>query len=131
MPGRTPPVLVTAETVTRMRPGSVLVDLAASPLGGNVEGSIPDQTVLTGNGVRIVGAANLPARMATSASQALSRNMSALVQHLVRDGELAIDLTDEIQRGVVISHRGEIVHPGVAAAVAATAGVSSSEGHSS
>ncbi len=131
VPGRTPPVLVTAETVTRMRPGSVLVDLAASPLGGNVEGSIPDQTVLTGNGVRIVGAANLPARMATSASQALSRNMSALVQHLVRDGELAIDLTDEIQRGVVISHRGEIVHPGVAAAVAATAGVSSSEGHSS
>lgn len=130
VPGRTPPVLVTAETVARMRPGSVVVDLAASRLGGNVEGSVPGQTVLTGNGVRLVGATNLPARMATSASQALSRNMAALVGHLVRDGELAIDLDDEIQRGVVISHRGEIVSPGVAAVVSAelpvtSAGVSS------
>ncbi|MDQ1742891.1 MAG: H+-translocating transhydrogenase subunit alpha, partial [Pseudonocardiales bacterium] len=125
VPGRTPPVLVTAETVARMRPGSVVVDLAASQLGGNVEGSVPGQTVLTANGVRVVGATNLPARMATSASQALSRNMAALVGHLVRDGELAIDLDDEIQRGVVISHRGEIVSPGVAAVVSAEPPVSS------
>jgi NAD(P) transhydrogenase subunit alpha len=115
VPGRVPPVLVTADTVARMRPGSVVVDLAASRLGGNVEGSMPGETVLTANGVRLVGAANLPARLATSASQALSRNMAALVQHLVRDGELAIDLEDEIQRGVVISHRGQVVSPAVAA----------------
>jgi NAD(P) transhydrogenase subunit alpha len=128
VPGRKPPVLVTAATVARMRPGSVLVDLAASRLGGNVEGSVPGETVLTSNGVRVVGATNLPARMATSASQALSRNMSALVQHLIRDGELVIDLDDEIQRGVVISHRGQIVSPAVAAVSAPVAGVGSSEG---
>ncbi|MEO6502002.1 MAG: Re/Si-specific NAD(P)(+) transhydrogenase subunit alpha [Jatrophihabitantaceae bacterium] len=118
VPGRVPPVLVTADTVARMRPGSVIVDLAASRLGGNVEGSVPGETVLTGNGVRLVGAADLPSRMATSASQALSRNMAALVQHLVKDGELVIDSEDEIQRGVVISHRGGIVSPAVAAVLA-------------
>jgi H+-translocating NAD(P) transhydrogenase subunit alpha len=128
VPGRKPPVLVTADTVARMRPGSVLVDLAASALGGNVEGSVPGETVLTGNGVRVVGATNLPSRMATSASQALSRNMAALVQHLLRDGELVIDLDDEIQRGVVISHRGQVVSSAVAAVVGPTAGVTSSEG---
>jgi NAD(P) transhydrogenase subunit alpha len=128
VPGRKPPVLVTAETVARMRPGSVVVDLAASRLGGNVEGSTPGETVLTPNGVQLIGAPNLPAMLATSASQALSRNMAALVQHLVRDGELAIDLDDEIQRGVVISHRGEIVSPAVAAVAAPTAGATSTEG---
>lgn len=127
VPGRVPPVLVTADTVARMRPGSVVVDLAASRLGGNVEGSTPGETVLTSNGVQLVGAPNLPARLATSASQALSRNMAALVQHLVSDGELVIDLDDEIQRGVVISHGGEIVSPAVAA-VAAPAGAASTEG---
>lgn len=127
VPGRVPPVLVTADTVARMRPGSVVVDLAASRLGGNVEGSVPGETVLTSNGVRVVGAPSLPARLATSASQALSRNMAALVQHLVSDGELAIDLDDEIQRGVVISHRGQIVSPAVAA-VAAPVGATSTEG---
>jgi NAD(P) transhydrogenase subunit alpha len=66
--------------------------------------------------------------MATSASQALSRNIAALVQHLMRDGQLAIDLDDEIQRGVVISHGGQIVSQAVAAVMGATAGVSSSEG---
>ena len=120
--------LLTAATVARMRPGSVLVDLAASRLGGNVEGSVPGETVLSSNGVRVIGATNLPSRMATSASQALSRNMSALVQHLVRDGELAIDLDDEIQRGVVISHRGQIVSPAVAAVYAPAASIGSNEG---
>jgi NAD(P) transhydrogenase subunit alpha len=125
VPGRRPPVLVTAEVVARMRPGSVLVDLAASALGGNVEGSQPGETVVTGNGVTVVGAANLPSRLPTSASQAFSRNVSALVTHLTADGALAIDLTDEIAQGVVITHGGEIVHPGVATAVAASEGTSS------
>ncbi|HET6211064.1 MAG TPA: NAD(P) transhydrogenase subunit alpha [Jatrophihabitans sp.] len=117
VPGRRPPVLVTDEVLRRMRPGSVVVDLAASGLGGNVEGSVAGQTVVTGNGVTVVGAANLPSRLATSASQAFSRNVAALVGQLTSDGALAIDLTDEIQQGVVVTHRGEIVHPATAAVV--------------
>ncbi|HTZ43511.1 MAG TPA: Re/Si-specific NAD(P)(+) transhydrogenase subunit alpha [Jatrophihabitans sp.] len=116
VPGRRPPVLVTADVLARMRPGSVLVDLAASRLGGNVEGSVPGQVVLAGDGVRVIGAANLPSRLATSASQAYGRNVSALLTHLVRDGELAVDLTDEIQAGVVITHAGQIVHAGARSA---------------
>ena len=68
---------------------------------------------MTDGGVTIVGAANLPSRLPTSASQAFARNVSALVTHLVRDGALAIDPSDEIQAGVVITHGGEIVHAGV------------------
>jgi NAD(P) transhydrogenase subunit alpha len=123
VPGRRPPVLVTADVVARMRPGSVVVDLAASALGGNVEGSVPGETVLAGDGVRVVGAANLPSRLATSASQAFGRNAAALIAHLVSDGDLAIDPSDEIQQGVVITHAGEIVHPGARAAAAQTEGV--------
>ena len=124
VPGRRPPVLVTADVLARMRPGSVVVDLAASPLGGNVEGSVPGEAVLTDNGVRLVGASNLPSRLATSASQAFGRNASALIMHLVTDGKLTIDETDEIQQGVVITHGGEIVHAGARAAAAQNEGAS-------
>ena len=110
-----PPLLVTAEAVKGMQPGSVLVDLAASSLGGNVEGSVADQTVLTGDGVRIVGAGGLPAQVPTAASTAYSHNIVALLAELVRDGALTIDLADEIQAGVVITHQGTVVHPAVAA----------------
>jgi NAD(P) transhydrogenase subunit alpha len=137
VPGRRPPVLVTADVLARMSPGSVVVDLAASPLGGNVEGSVPGETTLVGNGVRVIGATNLPSRLATSASQAFGRNASALITHLVSGGgvsgggvsgsegsagTLAIDLADEIQQGVIVTHGGEIVHAGVRAAVAQSEG---------
>jgi NAD(P) transhydrogenase subunit alpha len=115
VPGRRPPLLVTAEAVKGMPAGSVLVDLAASGLGGNVEGSVPDQTVLTGDGVLIIGAGNLPAQMPAAASAAYSHNIAALLAELVRDGALKIDLADEIQAGVVITHQGTVVHPAVAA----------------
>ncbi|MFL6161053.1 MAG: Re/Si-specific NAD(P)(+) transhydrogenase subunit alpha [Jatrophihabitantaceae bacterium] len=128
VPGRRPPVLVTADVLARMRPGSVLVDLAASPLGGNVEGSVPGETVLVGQGVRVIGATNLPSWLATSASQAFGRNASALIAHLISggdapDGTLTIDLADEIQQGVVVTHGGEIVHAGARAAAAQSEGV--------
>ena len=113
VPGRRPPVMVTADAVKNMRAGSVIVDLAASPLGGNVEGSEPDRTVVTGNGVTIIGAGRLPSAMATSASAAYARNVSALILQLVRDGALVIDLDDEIQRGVVITHDGAVVQAAV------------------
>ncbi|HET9973733.1 MAG TPA: NAD(P) transhydrogenase subunit alpha, partial [Streptosporangiaceae bacterium] len=115
VPGRRPPLLVTAEAVKGMQAGSVLVDLAASGLGGNVEGSVADQAVLTGDGVLIIGAGNLPAQVPAAASAAYSHNIAALLAELVRDGALTIDLGDEIQAGVVITHQGTVVHPAVAA----------------
>jgi NAD(P) transhydrogenase subunit alpha len=109
VPGRRPPLMVTAAAVARMRAGSVIVDMAASELGGNVDGSAPGETTVTSNGVTIIGAAALPAMMATSASSTYARNLSALLLALVSDATLTIDLDDEIQRGVVIAHGGAVV----------------------
>jgi NAD(P) transhydrogenase subunit alpha len=120
VPGRRPPLMVTAAAVERMRPGSVVIDMAASDLGGNVEVSKPDETFVTGNGVTVVGAGNLPALMPTSASSMYARNISALLLHLIKDSELAIDLSDEIQAGVVISHDGHVVHAATAALLEST-----------
>jgi H+-translocating NAD(P) transhydrogenase subunit alpha len=114
VPGRRPPLLVTEDAVKAMAAGSVIVDMGASPLGGNVAGSVPGQTVVTGNGVTIIGAQNLPSTVPTAASNAYSRNMSALLLHMVREGALVIDTTDEIQAGVVVTHDGTVVHPAVA-----------------
>ena len=96
VPGRKPPLLVTATAVERMKPGSVVVDLAASELGGNVEGTEPDKTTVLDNGVTLIGAGRLPSAMATAASTAYARNLVALLRHLVRDGELVLDQADEI-----------------------------------
>jgi len=114
VPGRKPPLLVTEDAIKAMAPGSVIVDMAASALGGNVTGSVPGETSVTGNGVTIVGAENLAATVPTAASAAYSRNISAMLLHLTRDGALAIDTSDEIQAGVVIAHDGRVVHEGVA-----------------
>jgi NAD(P) transhydrogenase subunit alpha len=111
VPGRRPPQLVTQEALKGMRPGSVVVDIAASPLGGNVEGSKPETTEVVADGVTLIGAGNLPSAMAAGASTAYARNITALVTHLVRDGEPAIDLTDEIQTAVVMTSGGEVVNP--------------------
>jgi NAD(P) transhydrogenase subunit alpha len=115
VPGQVPPIMVSAATVKAMRPGSVIVDLAASELGGNVEGSRPDETIVTTNGVTIVGAPNLPSSMANAASAAYARNITALLLYLVRDGEVIVDTSDDIQRGVVVTHGGDVVHPAVRA----------------
>src|SRR5499425_816671 len=80
VPGRKPPLLVTEDAIKAMAPGSVIVDMGASALGGNVSGSRPGQTVVTGNGVTIIGADNLPASMPTAASAAYSRNISTLLE---------------------------------------------------
>ncbi|MGW2638488.1 NAD(P) transhydrogenase subunit alpha [Streptomyces sp. NPDC001348] len=96
VPGRKPPLLLTAAVVERMKPGSVVVDLAASELGGNVEGIEPDKTTVLDNGVTLIGAGRLPSAMATAASTAYARNLVALLRHLVRDGVLVLDPADEI-----------------------------------
>jgi NAD(P) transhydrogenase subunit alpha len=115
VPGRRPPVLVTAAAVKAMTPGSVIVDIAASDLGGNCELSEPGRTVVTDNGVTIIGASNLPAQMPVAASNAYSRNISALLTHLISGGAIVIDLDDEIQAGVVVTHDGAVVHPATVA----------------
>jgi len=114
VPGRRPPLLVTEDAIKEMSPGSVIVDMGASTLGGNVTGSRPGETIVTGNGITIIGADNLPATMPTAASNAYSRNISALLLHMTSDGALAVDTNDEIQAGVVITHDGKVVHEAVA-----------------
>ncbi|MBA2569715.1 MAG: Re/Si-specific NAD(P)(+) transhydrogenase subunit alpha [Chloroflexi bacterium] len=110
VPGRRPPVLVTAKAVAAMKPGSVIVDMAASSLGGNCELSKPTETIVTENAVAIIAPENLPATMPTGASAFYARNISALLLHLVKDGALALDTTDEITAGTLITHEGAVVH---------------------
>jgi H+-translocating NAD(P) transhydrogenase subunit alpha len=114
VPGRRPPVLVTAEAVKGMKPGSVIVDMAASALGGNVELSRPDETVITENGVTIIAPTNLPATMPAGASGFYARNISALLLHFVKDGALSLDFEDEITKATVITHDGKVINEAVA-----------------
>ena len=110
VPGRRPPVLVTAAAVKAMKPGSVIVDMAASALGGNVELSKADETVVTDNGVTIIAPTNLPATMPAGASQFYARNISAFLLHFLKEGTLNIDMADEITSATVIAHEGKVVH---------------------
>jgi H+-translocating NAD(P) transhydrogenase subunit alpha len=123
VPGRRPPLLVSAEALKSMAPGSVIVDMGASALGGNAEGSKPGETVVTESGVTIIGAGNLPSTMPAAASAMYARNVSALLLYLVKDGTLTVDLDDELQRGVVITHEGRVVHPALAESAGGTARV--------
>jgi NAD(P) transhydrogenase subunit alpha len=115
VPGKRPPELVSANALAAMQPGSVVVDLAASELGGNVAGAKPETTTITDNGVTVIGANNLPSGVPKAASTAYARNIVALLAHLVRDGTLVLDPDDTITAGVLITHDGDIVHPAVRA----------------
>jgi len=120
VPGRRAPTLITAEMVHGMRAGSVIVDLAAEQ-GGNCELCQPGLTVVE-NGVTIIGLTNLQAKVGVDASAMYSRNMEKLVVYLLRDGALAIDLDDEIAKGCVITHGGQVVHPRVLEVLTAKGG---------
>jgi len=115
VPGRRAPILVTADMVKAMRPGSVVVDLAAE-MGGNCELTEPGKTVVR-EGVTIHGEVNWPSTVAFHASQLYSRNVSALLAHLSKDGALALDLDDEITKGALITHEGQVVHAATKAAL--------------
>ena len=112
IPGRPAPTLVTADTVAAMRPGSVLVDMAARN-GGNCELTEPGEVVVSDNGVTIVGYTDLPARLPTQASQLLGTNIVNLIALLTpgQDGELVLDLSDEVQRGLTVTHDGAVLWP--------------------
>jgi proton-translocating NAD(P)+ transhydrogenase subunit alpha len=114
VPGRRPPLLVTEDALKAMSPCSVIVDMGASALGGNVTGSVPGETIVTDGGVTVIGADNLPATVPAAASSAFSRNISAVLLHMTSEGSLAVDLADEIQAGVVITHDGRVVQPATA-----------------
>ena len=101
-------MLVTADAVGKMKPGSVIVDMAASALGGNCELSKAGETVVTDNLVTILAPDNLPATMPIGASAFYARNLSSLLLQLVKDGALNLDPADEIAGPVTITHGGEI-----------------------
>jgi len=102
------PKLISRETVSRMMPGSIIVDLAADG-GGNCESSRPGETVVEG-GVTIMAPLNVPASMPTHASTLFSRNLTAFVQAFTKDGAFQLDLADDIQQGALITHAGQVVH---------------------
>ncbi len=107
VPGRRPPLLVTGEALKSMAPGSLLVDMGASTLGGNVEGSAPGETIVADNGITIIGA-----------SAMYARNISSLLLYMVKDGQFTVDLADELVSAVVIAHDGQVVHPALATSAA-------------
>ena len=111
VPGKKAPLLVTAEMVEGMIPGSVVVDLAAER-GGNCELTKSDETVVH-RGVSVLGPTNLPSTVPCHASQMYSKNISTLLGHLVKDGVLELNLEDEITREMLLTYGGEVVQPRV------------------
>jgi NAD(P) transhydrogenase subunit alpha len=109
VPGRRPPLLVTADAVKGMKPGSVIVDMAASALGGNVELSKAGETIVTDNGVTIIAPDNLPATMPVGSSAFYARNISSLLLGMVKDGQLNLDFDDEVTKSTVITHDGAVI----------------------
>ena len=121
VPGRRPPILVSRAAVEAMCPGSVIVDMAASELGGNCELSIPGKVTITPNGVEIHAPLNLPASMPTGASIFYARNISNLLLNFLRGGELSFDFKDEITAATVITHGGKVVQEATARLLAPAA----------
>ncbi len=122
VPGRKAPVLITSAMVGVMKPGSVIVDLAVEQ-GGNCEGSRVGEVVTSANGVRIVGHANVPSRLAVDASQLYGRNLLSFLTVLIdKDKSLKIDTADEIVKATLLTKDGAVVHPQLASAAPAAAG---------
>jgi NAD(P) transhydrogenase subunit alpha len=120
IPGRPAPRLITEDMVASMKPGSVVVDMAASN-GGNVAGSVADQKVVTPNGVTILGYTDLPGRLPTQASQLFGTNLVNLLKLVTpgKEGEFALDLDDPVQRGMTVVRDGEVLWPPPAVQVSA------------
>jgi NAD(P) transhydrogenase subunit alpha len=117
VPGKRAPVLITEEMVRGMRPGSVVVDLAAEQ-GGNCPLTEPGQEVVR-HGVVVAGPMNLPSTVPFHASQLYARTVTNYLLHLLKDGRLHLDLNDELTRGPLLTHQGEVVHEAVKQAAGA------------
>lgn len=112
IPGKPAPLLITGDMVASMKPGSVIVDMAAAN-GGNVEGSVADKMVVTANGVKIIGYTDLAGRLPTQASQLFGTNVVNLMKLVTptKDGELVLDMDDVVVRGMTVSLDGELLWP--------------------
>jgi NAD(P) transhydrogenase subunit alpha len=112
IPGRPAPRIITAEMVASMKPGSVIVDMAAAN-GGNVEGTVKDQAIVTDNGVTIIGYTDLAGRLPATASQLYGTNLVNLLKLLTpeKNGELRLDFEDVVQRSVTVVRDGETTWP--------------------
>ena len=119
VPGRRAPLLLDEAGVRGMKPGSVVVDLAAQN-GGNCEVTRADEVVEL-DGTTVLGPTNLPSDAAVDASRMFSRNLVTLIAHLVDEGKLVLDREDEITRGTLVAHAGEVVHEAVLTQLGATA----------
>lgn len=108
VPGQRAPILITKQMVEQMRPGSVIVDLAAER-GGNCEVTEPG-AVVEHHGVRVIGPLNVPSELPYHASQLYSRNMATFLAHIVRSGAVCADRSDEIIAGTLVLHEGQVVH---------------------
>ena len=115
IPGRPAPKLVTEEMLKSMKPGSVIVDMAAE-MGGNVEGTEPGKEVVK-HGVTLIGITNLPATMPGSATQMYAKNIQTLIKHLMADGKVELSFDDEITKGATITHGGQVVQEATAKAL--------------
>jgi NAD(P) transhydrogenase subunit alpha len=113
IPGRPAPRIISQAAVEAMSPGAVIVDLAAEG-GGNCALTVPGETVVTKNGVKILGPRNLPSELARHASQMYARNLLNFLQPAIKDGALAIDWQDEVFAQSVLTHDGEVKHAGTA-----------------
>jgi NAD(P) transhydrogenase subunit alpha len=122
VPGKRAPVLITEEMVQAMRPGSVIVDLAAEQ-GGNCALTEPGKEVVR-HGVVLSGPLNLPSTVPFHASQMYARTVTNYLAHLLKDGKIQMDLTDELTRGPLVTQQGEILHEAVKATLAAGSQVS-------
>ncbi|MDG2340139.1 MAG: Re/Si-specific NAD(P)(+) transhydrogenase subunit alpha [Paracoccaceae bacterium] len=112
IPNRPAPKLWLENMIAAMKPGSVIVDLAAER-GGNAEGTVPDQKIVTANGVTIVGYTDFPSRMAAQASTLYSTNIRHMMTDLTpeKDGQINHDMEDDVIRGATVTHQGEITFP--------------------
>jgi len=112
IPGKPAPRLITAEMVADMKPGSVIVDMAAAN-GGNVEGTVPDEAVITANQVTIIGYADLAGRLPAQASQLYGTNLVNLMKLMTpgKDGRLVLDFDDVVQRSMTVVRDGELTWP--------------------
>jgi NAD(P) transhydrogenase subunit alpha len=111
IPGQKAPVLVTREMVARMRPGSVIVDMAAER-GCNCEATVPGETAVV-DGVTVLGPTNLPAEVPFHTSQLYARNIATFLAHLVKLGLPDVSTDDEIVRDTLVARGGRLVHPKV------------------
>lgn len=120
IPGRPAPRIITAEMVASMKPGSVIVDMAAQN-GGNVEGTVKGEKVLTDNGVTIIGYTDLAGRLPAQASQLYGQNLVNLMKLMTpgKDGQLVLDFEDVVQRGITVVRDGELTWPPPEVAVSA------------